>query len=110
MAVTDFPHAKAPVHRRLLPLAANEAGGAAHRRLHALRLAEDRRYLLYNPVVKMKVTTQGEDVINHMWDVIAARVSRRRPTSRWRPATSGPSQAEGTVHVNIALIVKFMEN
>ena len=26
--------------------------------------AEDRRYLLYNPVVKMKVTTQGEEVIN----------------------------------------------
>jgi len=34
---------------------------------------EDRRYLLYNPVVKMKVTTQGEDVINHLWDVIAAK-------------------------------------
>jgi acyl-CoA dehydrogenase len=35
--------------------------------------ADDRRYLLYNPMVKMKVTTQGEEVINLLWDVIAAR-------------------------------------
>ena len=34
---------------------------------------DDRRYLLFSPIVKMKVTTQGEDVINHLWDVIAAR-------------------------------------
>ena len=33
----------------------------------------DRRYLLYNPTVKMKVTTQGEQVINLLWDVIAAK-------------------------------------
>ena len=26
--------------------------------------ADDRCYLLYNPMVKMKVTTQGEEVIN----------------------------------------------
>ena len=41
--------------------------------------AEDRRYLLFNPMVKMKVTTQGEEVINLLWDVIAARGSRRIP-------------------------------
>ena len=36
-------------------------------------LSQDRRYLLYNPMVKMKVTTQGEDVINLLWHVIAAK-------------------------------------
>ena len=49
-------------------------------KLFALRAAdymrtasyEDRRYLLFNPMTKMKVTTQGEEVINLMWDVIAA--------------------------------------
>jgi alkylation response protein AidB-like acyl-CoA dehydrogenase len=41
--------------------------------------AEDRRYLLYNPIVKMKVTTQGEDVINHLWDVISRGRERRLP-------------------------------
>ncbi|EKQ84414.1 acyl-CoA dehydrogenase family protein [Leptospira kirschneri] len=35
--------------------------------------ATDRRYLLFNPMVKMKVTMQGEEVINLLWDVIAAK-------------------------------------
>ena len=34
---------------------------------------DDRRYLLYNPIVKMKVTTEGEQVIDLLWDVIAAK-------------------------------------
>jgi len=34
--------------------------------------ASDRRYLLYNPTSKMKVTLQAEDVINLLWEVIAA--------------------------------------
>ena len=50
---------------------------------------EDRRYLLYNPMVKMKVTTQGEEVINLLWDIIAAKGSRRTPTSRWPRGISG---------------------
>jgi len=29
--------------------------------------ADDRRYLLYNPIMKMKVTMQGEEVINALW-------------------------------------------
>ena len=33
----------------------------------------DRRYMLYNPMVKMKVTTQGETVVDLLWDVIAAK-------------------------------------
>ena len=33
----------------------------------------DRGYLLYNPTSKMKVTLQSEEVINLLWDVIAAR-------------------------------------
>jgi acyl-CoA dehydrogenase len=33
----------------------------------------DCRYLLYKPIVKIKVTTQGESVIDLLWDVIAAR-------------------------------------
>jgi len=73
--------------------------------------ADDRRYLLYNPVVKMKVTTQGEDVINHMWDVIAAKGFEKDTYFEMaaRDIRALP-KLEGTVHVNIALIVKFMEN
>ena len=73
MYVTDFPHVKAlftDAWARLMAM-----------KLFALRASDymrsaskdDRRYLLYNPIVKMKVTTQGEQVINLLWDVIAAK-------------------------------------
>jgi acyl-CoA dehydrogenase len=109
MHVTDMPHAKRlfmDAYARLVAM-----------KLVALRAAdymrsagpEDRRYLLYNPVVKMKVTTQGEAVIDHMWDVIAAKGFE---TSSYFEMAARDIRAlpklEGTVHVNIALIVKFM--
>ena len=72
---------------------------------------EDRRYLLYNPIVKMKVTTQGEEVINLLWDVIAAKGFEKDTYFEMaaRDIRALP-KLEGTVHVNIALIVKFMPN
>ncbi len=110
-AVTDFPHVKqlfSDAYARLVAM-----------KLVALRAADymrsaspdDRRYLLYNPVVKMKVTTQGEDVINHLWDVIAAKGFERDMYFEMaaRDIRALP-KLEGTVHVNIALIVKFMPN
>ena len=88
-------------------------------KLFALRAAdymrvaspEDRRYLLYNPMVKMKVTTQGEEVINLLWDVIAAKGFEKDMYFEMaaRDIRALP-KLEGTVHVNIALIVKFMPN
>jgi acyl-CoA dehydrogenase len=73
--------------------------------------SDDRRYLLYNPIVKMKVTTQGEEVINLLWDVIAAKGFERDTYFEMaaRDIRALP-KLEGTVHVNIALIVKFMAN
>ncbi|MCA1786051.1 MAG: acyl-CoA dehydrogenase, partial [Desulfobacteraceae bacterium] len=72
---------------------------------------EDRRYLLYNPMVKMKVTCEGENVINLIWDVIAAR-GFEKDTYFEMAATDIRSlpKLEGTVHVNMALIIKFMAN
>lgn len=111
MAVTDFPHVKrlfTDAYARLVAM-----------KLVALRAAdymrsatpEDRRYLLYNPVVKMKVTTQGESVINHLWDVIAAKGFEKDMFFEMaaRDIRALP-KLEGTVHVNIALIMKFMQN
>jgi len=73
--------------------------------------AEDRRYLLYNPMVKMKVTTQGEEVINSIWDAIAAKgFEKDQYFSQAAVDIRGLPKLEGTVHVNIALIVKFMPN
>jgi acyl-CoA dehydrogenase len=88
-------------------------------KLFALRAAdymrsasrEDRRYLLFNPMVKMKVTTQGEDVINLMWDAIAAKgFEKDTYFSQAAVDIRALPKLEGTVHVNIALIVKFMAN
>ncbi len=73
--------------------------------------AEDRRYLLFNPMVKMKVTTQGEEVINLLWDVIAARGFEKDVyfENAAKDIRALP-KLEGTVHVNMALIIKFMAN
>jgi len=111
MAVTDFPHVRGmftDAYARLVAM-----------KLFALRAGDymraaspdDRRYLLYNPTVKMKVTTQGEEVMNLLWDVIAAKGFEKDMYFEMaaRDIRALP-KLEGTVHVNIALIVKFMAN
>jgi acyl-CoA dehydrogenase len=111
MYVTDFSHVKrmfTDAYCRLVAM-----------KLFALRAAdyqrsasrEDRRYLLFNPIVKMKVTTQGEEVIDLLWDVIAAKGFEKDMYFEMaaRDIRALP-KLEGTVHVNIALIVKFMRN
>ena len=111
MPVTNFPHVK--------QLFTDAYARLSAMKLFALRAsdylrsasAEDRRYLLYNPMVKMKVTTQGEEVINLLWDVIAAKGFEKDIYFEMaaRDIRALP-KLEGTVHVNIALIVKFMAN
>jgi acyl-CoA dehydrogenase len=111
MHVTDFPHAKAlftDAYARLVAMKLVALRAADYMRSAS---ADDRRYLLYNPVVKMKVTTQGEDVINHLWDVIAAKGFEKDTYFEMAARDiRGLPKLEGTVHVNIALIVKFMAN
>jgi acyl-CoA dehydrogenase len=111
MYVTDFPHVRRMFIDAYTRLAAMKL--FALRACDYMRCAspEDRRYLLYNPMVKMKVTTQGEDVINLLWDVIAAKGFEKDMYFE-QAATDirGLPKLEGTVHVNIALIVKFMPN
>ena len=109
--VTDFPHIRGLFVDAYTRLAAMK--------LFALRASDymrsaskdDRRYLLYNPMVKMKVTTQGEEVINLLWDVIAAKGFEKDMyfESAARDIRALP-KLEGTVHVNMALIIKFMAN
>jgi acyl-CoA dehydrogenase len=110
-AVTDFPHVRQLLTDATARLVAMRL--FATRAIDYMRVAspEDRRYLLYNPMVKMKVTTQGEDVINHLWDVIAAKGFEKDTYFEMaaRDIRALP-KLEGTVHVNMALIVKFMKN
>ncbi len=111
MAVTDFPHVKmmfTEAYARLVAMKLFTLRAGDYMRIAN---QDDRRYLLYNPVVKMKVTTQGEQVINLLWDVIAARGFEKDMYFEMaaRDIRALP-KLEGTVHVNIALIVKFMAN
>lgn len=111
MQVTDFPHVKrllTDAYVRLVAMKLFALRAADYMRVAS---ADDRRYLLFNPMTKMKVTVQGEEVINLMWDVIAAK-GFEKDTYFGQAAVDirGLPKLEGTVHVNIALIVKFMPN
>jgi len=71
----------------------------------------DRRYLLYNPMVKMKVTTEGEKVMEQLFDIIAAKgFENDMYFEEAIQAIKGLPKLEGTVHVNMALVIKFMPN
>ena len=111
MSVTDFPHVARMFVDAWARLVAMKV--FAFRASDYLRAAslEDRRYLLYNPLVKMKVTTEGEKVVDLLWDVIAAKGFEKDMVFEMaaRDIRALP-KLEGTVHVNIALIVKFLAN
>ena len=109
--VTDFPHIKQMFVDAYTRLAAMKL--FSQRACDYFRSAskDDRRYLLYNPMVKMKVPTQGETVINLIWDVIAAKGFEKDTYFELAAsAIRALPKLEGTVHVNMALIIKFMAN
>jgi acyl-CoA dehydrogenase len=109
MRVTDFPHVRQAFTDAYARLVAMKL--FAGRAIDYLRSAgpEDRRYLLYNPITKMKVTTEGERVIDLLWDVIAAKGFEKDMYFEMaaRDIRALP-KLEGTVHVNMALVLKFM--
>ena len=109
--VTDFPHVKRLLTDAYCRLVAMKL--FAERASDYMRSAseEDRRYLLFNPMVKMKVTREGEDVMNILHDVIAAKGFESEPFFEIaKHELPMLPKLEGTVHVNMALIVKFMAN
>lgn len=72
---------------------------------------DDRRYLLFNAIEKMNVTREGEKIVTLLADTIAARAfeSDMYFTMALLGLTGLP-RLEGTVHVNMALSLKFMQN
>ncbi|MBN2283860.1 MAG: acyl-CoA dehydrogenase [Deltaproteobacteria bacterium] len=111
MRVTDMPHVRKNFMDAWLRLVAMKLYQRRSTDYFRNADANDRRYLLYNPTSKMKVTLQSEDVVNLLWDVIAAKGFEK--DTYFHMAASdmrGPSKLEGTVHVNVQLIRKFMKN
>jgi alkylation response protein AidB-like acyl-CoA dehydrogenase len=109
--VTDFRHVRRELTDAYARLVAMKL--FSDRAVDYFRSAgpDDRRYLLFNPMTKMKVTTEGERVIDLLWDVIAAK-GFEADTYFDKAARDirGLPKLEGTVHVNLALILKFMPN
>ncbi|MBT8369745.1 MAG: acyl-CoA dehydrogenase family protein, partial [Deltaproteobacteria bacterium] len=109
--VTDFPHIRqlfVDAYSRLTAMKLFALRNADYIRSAS---AEDRRYLLYTPMTKMKVTTQGEEVVNLIWDVIAAKGFEKDTYFEMAAQDiRALPKLEGTVHVNMALIIKFMAN
>ncbi len=107
--VTEFPHVRrmlADAYARLVAMKVFAARATDYFRSAS---DEDRRFLLYNPITKAKVTSEGERVIDLLWDVIAARgFERDTYFSRAASDIRALPKLEGTVHVNIALVLKFM--
>jgi acyl-CoA dehydrogenase len=109
--VTDFPHIRqffTDAWCRLVAMKLFALRGSDYLRTAS---PEDRRYLLYDPLVKMKVTSQGEEVIDLLWNIIAAKGFEKDMYFEMaaRDIRALP-KLEGTVHVNMALVIKFMKN
>ncbi|AKK25799.1 acyl-CoA dehydrogenase family protein [Mycobacterium sp. EPa45] len=109
--VTDFPHVRAGLVEAYARLIAMKL--FSDRAIDYFRSAslEDRRYLLFNPATKAKVTSEGEKVVILLWDIMAAKGFERDTyfTQVTRLIGALP-RLEGTVHVNVAQILKFMPN
>jgi alkylation response protein AidB-like acyl-CoA dehydrogenase len=107
--VTDFPHVRrllADAYVRLIAMKLYSARCSDYERSAS---PEDRRFLLYNPIAKMKVTSEGERVVDLLWEVIAAKGFEKDTyfEQATRHIRTLP-KLEGTVHVNLALVLKFL--
>ena len=109
--VTIFPHVRASfvdAYARILAMKL-----FSDRAIDYFRSAgpEDRRYLLFNPVTKSKVTSEGEKVVTLLWDILAAKgFEKNTYFSQVVRLIGALPRLEGTVHVNVAQILKFMPN
>ncbi|WP_206510819.1 acyl-CoA dehydrogenase [Rhodococcus sp. BGS-1C] len=107
--VTDFPHVRSSfvdAYARLIAMKVFSSRAVDYFRSANL---EDRRYLLFNPMTKAKVTSEGETVVRMLHDVIAAKGYEKDTYFREAAQLIGTlPKLEGTVHVNVALVLKFM--
>ena len=70
---------------------------------------DDRRYLLYTPINKMQVTMEGERIVRLLAEVISAKgFERGSYFESAKNIVDGLPKLEGTVHVNRALLLKFL--
>ncbi|WAC91263.1 acyl-CoA dehydrogenase [Mycobacterium sp. Aquia_213] len=109
--VTDFSHVRrllTDAYARLIAMKMVATRASDYMRSAS---ADDRRYLLYSPLTKAKITSEGERVIIALWDVIAAKGVEKDTIFEAMTREIGLlPRLEGTVHINIGLLGKFMPN
>lgn len=109
--VTDFGHVRTnfvDAYARLVAMKMFSQRAVDYFRSASL---DDRRYLLFNPMTKAKVTMEGETVVRLLHDVIAAKGYEKNTMFREVAQFIGTlPRLEGTVHVNVGLMLKFMPN
>src|SRR6478752_1588552 len=109
--VTDFAHVRAnfvDAYARLIAMKLFSQRSVDYLRSASL---DDRRYLLFNPVTKAKVTMEGETIVRSLHDVVAAKGYEKNTMFREVAQLIGAlPRLEGTVHVNVGLVLKFMPN
>ena len=109
--VTEFAHVRANFVDSYARIVAMKL--FSQRSVDYLRSAslDDRRYLLFNPVTKAKVTMEGETIMRALHDVVAAKGYEKNTMFREVAQLIGAlPRLEGTVHVNVGLVLKFMPN
>lgn len=108
-SVTDFAHVKRLFSDAWLRIMGMKLFGL--RATDYMRIANenDKRYLLFNPIMKMKVAIQGERVHEHLFDIIAAKgFEKDMYFEQAVQELVGFPKLEGTRHVNMALIAKLI--
>jgi acyl-CoA dehydrogenase len=108
-SVTEFAHVKRLFLDSFCRLAAMKLFGLRATDYMRCASPDDKRYLLYNPIMKMKVALQAEEVHEMLWDVIAAKGFEK--DTYFEQAVielRGFPKLEGTRHVNMALIAKLI--
>src|SRR5215204_4500468 len=107
--VTEFGQVRRILSEAYARLLAAKLYGA--RAVDYVRTAsrEDRRYLLFTPINKMQVTTEGERIVRLLAEVISAKgFERDSYFDSAKSIVDGLPKLEGTVHVNRALLLKFL--
>lgn len=109
--VTNFPHIRNFLSESFCRANAMKLYALRSRDYFRMMSPEDRRYLLFNPIQKMKVTTQGGEVMRLLMDVVCAKgYESENYISDAKNTVDMLFRLEGTAHVNMSLVLKFMQN
>ena len=107
--VTEFGQVRRILSRPTRGCLRRSSTAPARSTTYAARASSDRRYLLYTPINKMRVTMEGERIVRLLGEVISAKGFENDSYFEIaKTMIGGLPKLEGTVHVNLALTLKFL--